>query len=307
MKDTTLIRNIRQFENTKSIPHAQQQFEEIVATRLKFMPIPTNSMAVYRAVPWNTPPDQVAKLSYPPENITKRGRCNEDRKPVFYCSLNYPTVYAEQKNLKKGMCFAVGKWIMKKPAQIIFIGLTERELDEFNRSCGRKVDFKFNDDFNRMIHKKIRRYFSQKGDKYYSQSIAISQYLQSLEFPIEKWAKESILGFISVEHPNKVSLPINFSIPISFVDENMELVQCQYEMVSSVNDHGIEVDIQYFGDIQEDNRIKWRKPNNWPLEPGKCAFAKVVKGKDDQLIWQVENEKGEILDPSPISSKVDYF
>ena len=310
MKYSTLIDRLVKLERLKAIEDIEELFEKIAASRLNFCPLPVMTGAkVYRAVPWSEAPVSVEKLSYPPSQYARLGRCNKEGEPVFYCSFNHSSVFVEQKKSDVGATFAVGRWVINSPLQLLLVGMSEDEYFKFNHDHGRNMaTIQGYDNFNKKLHAKLRRYFTEKGDRYYPQTVGISRYLQNLEFALEGYAAETLLAYRSVEHPNEGALPLNLSIPTSFVDRYMTLEACEFVKVVAVNEAEIDTEVLQRGNIQGD-AIHWEEVEDWDIElnPGEELRAEVIKKSSGSLGWKMTKNDSQLLQPKPFISKVNFF
>ena len=236
MKLSDIRRRLNEIENINQVELCARKFRSLSSGLHTYaVKIPKGSV-FFRAVPWNELKNDVSWLRYPPKKHTNRGRCNQENQPVFYCSRNYETIFAEQKDdLKLGDLFGVGRWVVNSDFYVVPIGLTEIEGKKI-RALPENASFSSE---HRIIHNKIRKFFINKGDQYYTQSIAISQTLLGFKLPPEYEVVDTAICFRSVEHPNIEKVPLNFVFTTSFFERYFELEKCQYQQVESINDQGV--------------------------------------------------------------------
>ncbi|WP_093521521.1 hypothetical protein [Pseudovibrio ascidiaceicola] len=228
-----------------------------------------------------------------------------DNQQVFYASHHPANTFAEQKNLKVGDKFAIGKWRITPELYAVLVGFT---IDE-EQSISSNPSYVGLSSTDRHAHSKFRKYFKYRGPKYYPQTATISNYLMSLEYPTDfgqlNAGSKTVLAYASVEFPNKETLAINFAFPKNFVDQHLTLVAADYVEIREVSDLGVKYNVlQSANRVAEDGILNWSEQQQWEVQNNQTVKAEVTS----EYKWRVTDAvTGEEVPATPIPKEINYF
>ncbi len=146
---------------------------------------------IFRGVKWDTRPDAVSQLSYPPAGVIRMGRANREGQSVFYASLGGPAILFELK-AKRGDLIALGEWEITEPLWMHNLGFDETAL----RRLGDRLyprpqltnlipnETKRNRKLRRKLSKAFTENLTPENEYRYKQSIAINELLFDGASPI---------------------------------------------------------------------------------------------------------------------------
>lgn len=174
--------------------------------------------------------DIFSEYSYPPIYLSKMGRCNFPKKPVFYCSNHPVTSLFEtiRENNFKDKIYCISRWSVNKIAEDLFFeNYLRTDLPQEN-------DFKI---FKEILDDKIDETF--KGELSKDKKAGLIKYLEFLDKKFiddENYAISSSIAYRSLfpkhnmgtdilMYPSKQSLykGVNMAISPNFVDNNMNV------------------------------------------------------------------------------------
>ncbi|MFS8181784.1 hypothetical protein ACMG4P_09520 [Pseudovibrio denitrificans] len=261
--------------------------------------------SVFRSVPWPELPLTQNKLSYPPTQFARLGRCNAEGEQVFYASHHPSNTFAEQKDLKVGDRFAIGRWTIKQDVFVVLIGFTEHE----EQSLIKPVHEKLHNSISKHAHARFRKYFKSKGPDYYPQTSSIARFLMRTRYPgtlsAELEGNETPLAYASVEYPNNEILAVNFAIPKSFVDIHMELTTAEYIEVSSISKDQVNYKVLYATDrISGNGELCWIEQREWALKRGEEIQLAISRG---DLTWKaIDPKSGQTIEGIPVNETIHF-
>ena len=305
MKLNTFNEKFRAFERQRNPELALKQLRDIVPgltfSARKFEP----GYSVFRSVPWADLPIEQEKLSYPPPRFSRLGRCNFSGQQVLYASHHPSNVFAEQKDLSPGRRFAIGEWKIEPEFYATLVGFSREE----ERIVTKPPHREFASTADRRAHRRLRKLFQNKGDRYYPQTSAIANYLMELVYPEQMGGTATVLSYVSVEHPNDEILAVNYCFPKEFADQHMKLVAAKYVEVTSVSCEEVKFNTLYGANgADEAERIQWMEQKHWPVEPGQTVMAQVVRGQSEgDLQWAFQDLAGNPIEGENIPGAVSFY
>lgn len=231
---------------------------------------------------------------YPPINLTKFGRCNFPKFPVFYCSNNPMTAIAEvaREGNFKGKDFCISSWrIIPSPNQFVFQSFLHAKTS--NRNHFRQLSKAEIERINEPFQGKLTE--SQvKG------TTKLLKYLQSVFLEDNDYNISATLAHrtLYVDHEYSCDIlmypsiqtnydGVNMAINPNFVDKNFFLHRLYIIEVNEYNQKSgkFNVEIKKYG-VTNRNRIIWKNinPNDtkykeFMLEDFGGMMSKKEKGK----------------------------
>lgn len=188
---------------------------------------------------------KISSFSYPPKEVSKRGRANLENHPVFYCSLSQKTATMEMKDLlSKGVEFYISQWTLNFENPIFLHSLmynsdtmnesgirfslaesVEEKISDFNTHL-KGLPTKFN---NSIVHmqKSFGNLFALSTEEYYH---ITSSYAHEILYNFgSRFSSTPIIMYPSVIHSEE---GINFAIPTNAVDNGFitpkSILKCRY-------------------------------------------------------------------------------
>jgi hypothetical protein len=127
-----------------------------------------------------------------------------------------------------------------------------------------------------------------------------STFTESLEM-----AKETIICFRSVEHPNINAVPLNFVMPTRFVDKHMELIFCRYEKIKSIDDNGVDTSVLKESTNFTETTISWQSIGTVAVnsQNSPVTFTVPPNGND----WDIRDGNRNRIHLNPPLSRANYF
>ena len=205
--------------------------------------------------------------SYPPINLTKMGRCNFPKNPVFYCSNDPGTSLMEvirENNFEKKQ-YCISRWkIRKNDNELLFENYLRIDLPKENV-------FK---DLNKNVYDQIKEAFAGKISesqikgtiKYFEfldeSFINDNSYSLSATLAHESLFKEHLSRTDILAYPSRQSYykGVNFAINPNFVDNNMYVDRFYVIDVNHIskNKDRYSINFQNYGIVMK-NLIHWKK------------------------------------------------
>ena len=225
----------------------------------------------FRSVPWDEPPENVGKLSYPPKNrVKKQGRCNEVGETVLYVSTDKAAIFAEQKDLKVGKTYAISEWRTKTELQTALVGFPPNHplLAKYNLPSDCDSALLWNSIFNRC--------FRKKGSGLYPQTVAIYKNFINSGITKDGNPRPTAVIYPSVDHPNPNTLAINLACNDIVADNCFEFVHASFVKITSISNTGVEfTTLEEGDDIDANGHIQWKRIFTLPVDIAK-DITKVV-------------------------------
>ncbi len=94
-------------------------------------PMLSTGLDLYRGVMYNTKPDSISFLSYPPKELAKENRASRKNHPFFYSATSREVPIFEL-GPAEGDTFVLSRWRTKKELLVNNIGYTEENFKNLN-------------------------------------------------------------------------------------------------------------------------------------------------------------------------------
>jgi hypothetical protein len=298
--------------NTADIAALSRRIQYLLHGFVVQVPIIDPGTKIYRAVKWDQQHSQVGRLSYPPaDKITRFGRVNNIRQPVFYCSVGWNAPQFELR-LEKGDLFALSRWRVTERLIVNNLGFTDkvfRRLQSDLRSMPqwirrdqipqspvvRLLDRFFNEEFTREV--------SVGQEHLYKLSAAIARpFLHDVaeDEKVEGVRDNRMAGLL---YPAIAALGHgdNLALKPEIVDRYLAIEQVEYNQVVDRKEDGKYTTyenkhIDFANSFGASGEIEWK---------GRCAQWNIVIPPGGQVQISNENgrtvyrnESGEVIDPT---------
>jgi len=204
--------------------------------------------------------------SYPPIGITKMGRCNFPKKPIFYCSNNPGTSLFEvvRESDFKNKQYCISRWQVNPSDDYLFFeNYLQTELDEEN-------NFKI---FRDILREKLNETFKGKlSDDKMSGLINFLEFLDNSFINDESYAISASIAYRSffpkhnmgtdiLMYPSRQSLrkSVNFAISPNFVNNNLSINRFYIVSINDIKKDKSSFNISFlkYGDV-DNRKIMWK-------------------------------------------------
>jgi hypothetical protein len=211
--------------------------------------------------------DIFSEYSYPPINLTKIGRCNFPKKPVFYCSNNPVTSLFEtiRDNNYESKKYCISRWNVNNTDEIMFFENylrtelpSDNNFNVFKELLDEKIEQTFKGEISQDKKQGLIKYLEFIDTKFIDDndySISSSIAYRSL-FPKHNMGTDILM------YPSKQSLHkgVNMAINPNFVDNHMNVNRFYViEIIKREPENGlIEMRFASYG-IVNNRKIMWYK------------------------------------------------
>lgn len=258
---------------SRSIEHCKKLVQQLVRGYVQYNQLIPASTSLYRARLLDDKPNTIQEFSYPPKNV-RLGRCNRENKPVFYCSTAENSSIFELKELKVGETVILGEWKSTVPILTFSAGYNQYHFEEAlaqRKSPNLRVPspayhtllqhgIHISQDINETVKDLFDKIFASPGDKYYIQSIAITE-----AFLIDMVPPYPAIMYPSVAMDKNGD---NLAISTTFVDKYMKLVSCQFIKIFDIGtinqNNAFGVELHDYAENFDGERILWKELGRHP-------------------------------------------
>lgn len=200
----------------------------------------------YEGVPF----ENVKDLWEPPSEVTKLGRCNDVKSPMFYCSNHLGTALIET-GATNGSCWCLGEFsIISNDLECILMGLKEQSFLKQDTNY-KHVDFwpKKKEILDSYLYNVFRKNGKRKKNVYI-QTAAITQFVLNPEFT--KNVDGVIYPSVACGHNG-----INIAINPDRAREKLILQKVLFIQIENINQKQVKYRVLSEGEV-EGERIKWK-------------------------------------------------
>ncbi len=251
-------------------------------------------LVLYRGVKYDTIPDNLNKLKYPPKEKTGINRVNRSGNPVFYCSGARAVPFFEL-DVKPGDTIVISKWKTTEKLMLNKVGYTNAGFSNLNSNrsnpnygdVNNVIDVPTSksliDDFLAM---EFTRIVPCGMEHLYKISVAIA----------EKLFLDDLFDGLLYPTIAMRGNADNLAIKSQYVDSKKLVFQnAEFIRIESKQDFNYQVNVLDFANsIKNDGTIEWKgRRGNW-----------VLREKNDELSFEVENgmwiakdKNGNIVEP----------
>lgn len=231
-------------------------------------------------------------FSYPPLDIeNKIGRCNTIGNSVFYAAWDIDTAYIEQKEqAETGTIFRGAEWMVTNPFYIIPLGFTPDEGKRIGLYKNDQNTFRSYGEMSKIFHMFLRKWFQEPSDKYYPQTIAISEWFMATRCPDEYGGRLVGIAYMSVQHPSKEKIPFNLCFSTTIADECISMIGAEYQKVIEINNEEVVVQKIAGSNTFENMKIHWPDSEQLRIRINSENPSVTVKIENDQYV--ITDDKG---------------
>lgn len=245
------------------------QLEEILTPIITGYKINTpkfdKGLRIHRGIKYNDKPTHLKHLSYPPNNIARIGRANDDNQSIFYGATDKTVPFFELR-LTVGDTFALSTWETNKELILNHIGFTNDVIQELNsqRELDSIYDFvKKMQDFgnlNEYVYNYLGGVFSKQviDSNYYKLTVAITNKLMIGDF----------FGGILYPTIQMFGNADNLALKPTFVDTGLDFISVEYLKITDVDGKYYTFEtLDTSNTIKNDGTIDWSgKTLGWDIK-----------------------------------------
>ncbi len=262
-------------------------------------PMLSAGLDFYRGVMYNTKPDSISFLSYPPQELAKENRASRKNHPFFYSATSREVPIFEL-GLVEGDTFVLSRWKTKKELLVNNIGYTDENFKTLNSN---RESPKWNNGDNHTATKnELNTYVQNYLAKAFSQIISKSNpnlYKLTIAIAEKHYSEDenSNVLFGGILYP---TIPMNANgdnlvIRQSFVDEgNLEFMEAEWIKVKNMHDFKFDVDVlDWANSISSTGIIEWKgRIQLWDIFPDEGFYFAIENGRQIG-----KNRYGETIQP----------
>lgn len=262
-------------------------------------PMLSTGLDLYRGVMYNTKPDNISFLSYPPKELAKENRASRKNHPFFYSATSREVPIFEL-GLAEGDTFVVSRWRTKKELLVNNIGYTEENFKTLNSNReSPKWDSADNDTATKdELNSYVRNYFAKTFSQIVSKN-NLNLYKLTITIAEKHYSEDenSNVLFGGILYP---TIPMNANgdnlvIRQSFIDEgNLEFMEAEWIEIKNVHDFKFDVDVlDWSNSISSTGKIEWKgRLQLWDVFPDEGFYFATENGRRIG-----KNKYGETIEP----------
>ncbi|RYX87791.1 hypothetical protein EON73_00535 [bacterium] len=210
-------------------------------------------------------PTSQSEFSYPPIDLCKLGRANENKSPIFYASAGGPTTFVESR-CKVGNIIVISEYRGTGPLLVQEVGFLNSQSEK--------------NEYERTIHE----IFTHPTNDYYEYSSKIAVHLIS---------GNQLHG---ISYPSIISSnqSQNFALKIEYADNFLSLMHCTAYVIKSI-EHTFKYDVEEvnFG-VNNNGTIHWKgRKKRWTIKETGGQLAIRANGWQ----WEAYDINNKLVDP----------
>ncbi len=291
LKAIDKLKNVEwpKFDNQTPTSDIIKKFEELYFKELpifpnvkKFKKSSEFQLSIFRVREFDTilNKDLISEYSYPPINLTKIGRCNFPKRPVFYCSENPMVALMEtvKENDFTGKIFCLSKWNLI-PSENEFV------LEHFLRG-GLHPENPFNILIDNELNQLKEQYKKDWDEDVEKGFLKLQEFLHETFIKDNNYGLSATLANRTLFTPHNVSTDIllypsvqtkykgtNMAINPNFVDQQMQLQRLYLVKLNRQDLESGEFNISFtqsYGVVNK-NKIEWKQ-----IDPENEEYKKFI-------------------------------
>lgn len=253
---------------------------------------------IHRGLRYRKLPLHASEVQHPPEIfVHKFGRANQPKKPVFYATTDWNTIFWELR-ANKGEVLITSTWISRRELRLMLVGYTPSSLDSLGTV--RRMDvsaesISLSKEANELIHEFLASQFTENIAETESHRYKLSAAIASLFLEERVSGKKAPLVdglmYPTVARNGRAD---NIAFLPEIVLKDLKLDSVQLVGIDEVEyPDRFEVSILDKSlSVNTDGAISWEHYAANAANPGKqFMFTLAEPGK-----WVVSNEKGEVVE-----------
>jgi hypothetical protein len=226
----------------------------------------------------------IREHSYPPIDITRMGRCNFPKYPVFYCSNDPMTALLEvARNYgKMDAKYCISKWELMSPnEELVFQSFlqsplpSENHFNSLQKNLTERINEPFEISLNTSLDEErkegLLEYLSFLDNSFITDhNYSLSASLAYRALFVSHNYRADILMYPSVQTMNK---GVNLALNPNFVENNLRLKRLYEVSLENYNTQTGKIDVTFYSYAEvKKNIIWWNK-----LSPEDKNYARIIK------------------------------